>query len=513
MPTPRPCHPPIGLPRALATAVLALALSGGAASAQSIDNALRAYRSNEFPEAALAFYDVFAHDTNPDTQDQAEIYLADSLFKLELYMPALYYYSDIFKAGPGNRYYLNAIEGLLQVRRQLHDHFLVPTLINAYYNPEGYGQLEPAAINEINYLIGAMSYFQGKYGDAQSFLEFIPPEASLRYFQARYLLGMIALRRGDAEGAISLLRGVVDAIDPADADRERHRMWQLAVLGIARGHYGIGNYKMAVEWFSKIPRFDGMWFEALYEVAWAYFQLEDHGRALGALQSLAAPYFAKRHSPEAPLIAATTYFVNCQWDRVRRTIEQFNGAYQPMVEGLKAYLGRPQEPIGYYNDVVGGGAGKLDLAIAREVRRTQRFLDFHHLLSHLDWELQQARTIKTWQGSQLVGDLENIISQQRGDLQNGIGVWVRGQLQYQLDLLQGFLNQASIIEFEVADAEKRWLEAGKNIIKGKRARLPRPEIPSDQWQHWNFRQEYWIDEIGYYVHSVKSECFEGLEAE
>ena len=59
---------------------------------------------------------------------------------------------------------------------------------------------------------------------------------------------------------------------------------------------------------------------------------------------------------------------------------------------------------------------------------------------------------------------------------------------------------------KVTDAEAEWLAQGREILKGRRRRLPRPEIPTDQWQHWNFDGEYWKGELGYFHHSIRSEC-------
>ena len=73
--------------------------------------------------------------------------------------------------------------------------------------------------------------------------------------------------------------------------------------------------------------------------------------------------------------------------------------------------------------------------------------------------------------------------------------------------LRNFEAQINILDFEVADAERQWLEQGKEILKGRRARLPRPDIPNDQWQHWSFDREYWKDELGFIQHSLRSECF------
>ena len=85
---------------------------------------------------------------------------------------------------------------------------------------------------------------------------------------------------------------------------------------------------------------------------------------------------------------------------------------------------------------------------------------------------------------------------------------MKSQLKNQASVLNQFVNNARLIKFETATSEKEVLEAGGEIAGMKRKRLPRPDIPDDQHQHWNFKGEYWVDEVGYYVHSVRKECVE-----
>ncbi len=491
--------------------MIAACLGPAQLKAQSVDNALAYYRSGNYEAAALGFYDVFINTINPDNREQAEIYLAESLNKLEIYLPAYYFYAEIFKAGPHHRYYLNAIQGLLAVRTKLRDNFLIPSLINQGYNGQAFSRLPMENINEINYLIGSMTYRQGKYDEAAQFLAAVKSKAGLRFHQARYILALIALQKGDTQRTLELFQAISEELkDKTAEDWELHRIWQLATLGMGRTLYGSGRYQESVDWYNKIPRFDSMWYEALSESAWAYFQLEDPGHALGQLQSLLTPYFNKHLMPEPRIIQATTYYINCQWDRVRSTLSAFKNEYQPILDNLNTYLNTPQDLSGYYNDVVATGNHKFAPNVAIAVRRSQRFLDFHHLLTHLAWEDEAAKAKSMWTGSQLLRDIHSLILQHQQDLGASIGIWTRSQLEFQRNSLKNLLNQADIIEFEVIDTEKRWLEAGQNIIKGRRARLPRPDIPSDQWQHWNNSSEHWLDELGYYVHSVKSECIEGM---
>ncbi len=483
--------------------VTSLALPVGA---QSIDEALRLYKADDLEDAAFAFYDVMQTDANPDHRDQAEIYLAETLRKLGMLVPALFYYSDLFRVGRSNRYYLNAVDGLLKVQEALRDSVWVPVLINELYNPDAFGELDPERAAQINYLIGELSFRQRKNKDAKSFLEYVPPESNL-HAKARYLLGLLATRADDPDGAQEHFLAIINLIDEDDPSPELRRVRNLALLAAGRNAYGRGKLDEATEHYAKVPRFSESWFAAMYENAWAFFRKEDYGRALGELQSITAPYFAKRFIPEAFVIRGTTYFVNCQWDRVRRSVTQYKGTYEPMRDQLQAYLEESRDPAEIYRDVVAGGAGRFSIELAREVRRTQRFKDYHHMITHMAWQRRNVDETPVWKGSRLANDMTMTIDQHLEATEKVAGQWAKLRLSEMLAQLNNYQNQINILDFEVADAERNWLEQGKEILKGRRARLPRPNIPNDQWQHWSFDREYWKDEIGYIQHALRSECF------
>jgi tetratricopeptide (TPR) repeat protein len=476
------------------------------ASAQSIDEALRLYKGQDYEDAAFAFFDVLANDADPDHRDQAEIYLAETLRKVGMLVPALFYYTDLFKAGRANRYYLNAVEGLLKVQEELHDPLWVPVLINELYDPEGFGQLDPERAAQINYLIGELSFRQKKNKDARLFLEYVAPESPM-HAKARYLLGMLDTRVDDPEGAQKHFKAIVDLIDEEERNPELLRVRNLALLAAGRNAYGLGRFDEAVEYYGKVPRFSEAWFAAMYEQAWVYFRKEDYGRSLGELQSVTAPFFAKRFIPEAHVIRGTAYFVNCQWDRVRRAVATYKATYEPMRNQLKAYLEEGREPAEIYRDVVAGGAGRFSVELAREVRRAQRFKDYHFMLTHMSWERQKLDDTAVWKGSRLANDIAVVIDQHAEASEKVAGSWAKLRLQEMLLQLNNFQTQVDVLDFEVSDAERSWLEQGKEILKGRRARLPRPNIPNDQWQHWGFDREYWRDELGYIRHALRSECF------
>lgn len=496
----------------LSKSLIAVLLAGASvlmvapsAQAEEMDEALRFYKAKNYTDAAFAFYDVLQSGTDPDIRDKAEIYLAETLFKRELYVPALFYYTDIFRVGRTNRYYLNAVEGLLKVQEKLRDWVLVPSLISENFDPEGLSNLGPDEVARVNYMIGQLSFTQGKNEDAQEFLSFVQPESRF-YAKARYLLGVIKIRLGKPEEALPHFRAVVDIVPEDSPSKDLLEVRGLAQVAAGRAAYGIGRYAESADHYAAVPRFSRHWFTAMYESAWTYYKQAEYGKALGELHTVTSPYFAKRHVPEAYVIQGTTYFLNCQWDRVRRAVKTYKRTYEPMLGALKGYLEQAQDPAAVYRDVAEGGNGKFALEVARETRRSKRFRDYHFLLEHLKWEGKEVAENPKWRGTKLAGDLSAIIGQQLEGLEPVVGAWVKRQLMNRMAMLQNFQSQVELLDFEVTDAEAEWLAQGREILKGRRRRLPRPDIPNDQWQHWNFDGEYWKGELGYFHHSIRSEC-------
>jgi tetratricopeptide (TPR) repeat protein len=481
---------------------VALLLMTSTAYAQTIEQALELYRGQDYSQAAQAFYDVLRRDPRNDVRDQAEIYLADTLGKMNLLTPALFYYTDVFKAGKTNRYYLNAVEGLLDLGEKLHDPVFVPNIIGQRLDPQSLGQLGEKRIAQVNYIVGELLFRQGKDKQAQTYLEYVGRQTAY-YTKALYLLGLIDTRLGEHEQALHRYKTIVNLLSSPTEDQKEIRA--LAQLAAARVAYGLGKYSDASKYFAAVPRQSGSWFDAMYENAWARFRNEEYGKSLGELQSVTSPYFSKRHIPEAYVILGTAYFVNCQWDRVRGAVAEYKTTYEPMEQSLRAYLDHKRDNDTYYRDVIAASNG-LPEELARQIRRQKRFKDYYFMLDHMRWEVEQIHSVGAWQGTRLPDDLATIVSDHAQQLQQAAGIFAQSRLKNLALQLQNLSSQIAILDFEVTDGERQWLEQGREILKGRRARLPRPEIPNDQWQHWDLQKEYWKDELGNYQVSMRTEC-------
>src|ERR1700730_16938143 len=91
------------------TGVFALALgifSGSHDYAQRMDKAIQAYNDDKYTEAAFLFYDVIEHSEDADARLKAGYYIAQSLFKAGMFLPAFQYYGEVFNAGDAHPYFL-----------------------------------------------------------------------------------------------------------------------------------------------------------------------------------------------------------------------------------------------------------------------------------------------------------------------------------------------------------------------------------------------------------------------
>ena len=488
---------------AAALAILALPL---VAQAADIDKAIQAYNSDNYVDAAFLFFDVTERSDDPDSKVKAEYYLAHSLFRAGYLLPAFQYYGEVFNAGEAHPYFLKATEGLLNVADKLGDDTLVPELINKGY-VGSFSQLKADELNAINYMVGMISQRRRDYAEAKQFLEAVT-ESSLYYIRARYLLSIMAVSTATDQGAEDYGEAIghFDELEQKLArstEAEKKKRFRIALLGAGRAYYSQGDFKKSVVYYEKVPRFSEDWYDAMFESGWAYFQNAQFGKALGMVHSIQSPYFDDRYRAESFVLKATVYFQMCHFDRARKALDSFFLIYEPMSEQLKPFMEGEQSDAEMVELIVKGDA-KFPNEIRLQVSNNRRFQKFLKQVQEVDTELEKAKAQFPEGGFK--APMVSLLQDQREQRVALTGKLVRDQLRREAAFLDDFLNQARIIKFATADAERKMLDAGKDITKGPRARGPRPEVPDDKHQYWAFLGEYWIDEMGYYEHSIKDEC-------
>lgn len=523
-------------------AALALAVP---ATAQNINKAIDSFRGGNYEDAASQFYAVLRFDDEPANVVEAQYGLAKSFEKLGLYVAALKYYEDIVGEGANHPFFVQGVEGLIDISEALGDDFKIPPVLNAVYDREyeALGKLlKPEIIQRLNFVVGRHAFNQQNIRDARDFLGTVR-EGNPSYPEAQYMLGLIELGVGrpdapeaDYDAAAGHFEAARNAIGTNTTDAQLRRMYDLATLALGRSFYERAYLldesdpaeapardrfiRRAIYEYRKIPRFSDAWPDALFERSWAFTVAtsvqNNYGKALGSLHSLRAPYFEDQFYPESNILESIIYFYNCQWDRVNEVLERTKAEYSPVVEQLTELNESNLEPDEWYgllNKSLGAGSKAKDKdlipwSVASRISRDEKFGKFERFLKALETEAEYFRSNRAFNRSEMGREMSEFSMETRNSFVQLLGRLVKQKVISMTSELSDITTRASIVSLETKTAEIEWLEAGREIQGQKRARLPRPFIPDDTFQFWWFRDEYWIDELGYYEYTIKTECFE-----
>ena len=519
---------------ALALGLLFLAAP---ASAQDMDRAVGAFSDGDYETAAAMFYAVTQFDDDKGTVAEAQYGLAQSFAKLGLHLAALKYFEDVIKEGSDHPYFTNAIEGLIDVGEAIQDDLKVPAVIDAMYTDENLSAIEkmnPELRQRVHYVIGRLSFTRENIQDARDFLGTVK-RGNVSYADAQYLLALIRLGVGRRDNpkpkydkALAHFRNVREAIPLDDPDEGRRKLRDLATLGIARVKYERAYLledgdpkrskmlRSAIRLYRTMPRFSHAWPDALFERAWAHTVNNEYGKALGALHSLYTPYFDEYFYPEKDTLRAIIYYYNCQWDRVNAVVEETRAKNRPMIDQMQRLLDSDLAYEDWYallgkSLAAGKNHGKDDLmpwTVAKAIARDAKFAKMELFLKELEREGEIFQTSDTFGRSDMGREMTDFALETRDAYLAVIGKYVKVLFQGNTTELADVTTRLSFVSLETKSAEAEWLEQGRSIGGKPRGVLPRPFVPDDTFEFWHFRGEYWIDELGYYEYSIKTECYE-----
>src|SRR5262249_39006325 len=188
---------------------------------------------------------------------------------------------------------------------------------------------------------------------------------SPHYSQARYLLGVIAMReatpaakekpgaaatgassRGRYAQAIEAFRQVTQL--PGDTPENKHVI-DLAWLAIGRLFYETDQYVQAAEAYSHIDRSSPEFTTMLYELAWNYVRLGDAERALRSLEVLSVADPNSPYMADGTLLRADLMLRTGQFEKALSLYQAARAQFDPMREKVDGFLASTNEPAVYYD--------------------------------------------------------------------------------------------------------------------------------------------------------------------
>ncbi len=499
---------------------------------EALANALRLYQQERYQEAAVQFQRVVEGETQ-DAQanvQKAQFFLGKCLYHLHYYQSALAIFDEIGQQGVGHLYFNQTLQWLAQLASQLPEPAGIIEKVGRY----GVDELEQfntaesqELYNELLYIMGRFKYSQGEFEEAIALFQRVGSESSF-YVKARFFDGIAHIRMRRARPAIEAFRAIIDGIDEGiEGVEDEERMHNLAWISLARVYYTAANRTgengerevdgrllgQAVEAWNTVDQGSEYWLDALFESSWAFFLADEYSRALGNVHTLFSPYFNEAYYPEALVLKAVTFFVNCQLENAMAMIGQFHERYDPVRQELEDILSRFEDNTQFFDFLKQVRAGEANLSAqvrpivgsALSDREVLRNIEYVNVLESEEQRLAQApaELQNSSLGARILQDVavaKSFAIDQTGDL-------ARARYQRLIDELADLTNQIDTVELEVVTVQRGTIdqELQQQMTEAQRSGGGEVEV-DEEHQLWPFRGEYWRDELGFYRQQVSNRC-------
>lgn len=502
---------------------------------EGLANALRLYQQERHQEAAVQFQRVVEGETQdaPANVQKAQFFLGKSLYHLRFYQSALAIFDEIGQAGKSHLYFNQTLQWLAQLATQLPEPAGIIEKVGRYGvdQLEQFNNAEGAELyNQLLYLMGRFKYGQGQFEEAVSLFQKV--QTNSPYFvQARFFEGITHVRLRKARPAIEAFRAVVTGLEEGEAKgiEDEERLLNLARISLARTYYTAANQMSAdtgerkvdgkvlgnaVNMWSKVDQGSEYWLDSVFEGSWAFFLADEFSRALGNIHTLFSPYFQDSYYPEALVVKAVTFFVNCQLDNAESMVWTFHERYDPVAEELNAVLKQYEGDNTKFFEFlkqVRAGKGNLSpkirpvVSTALSDRTLLRNLEYVNVLD--GEEARLGETAAPFKNSSLGARILQDIAVAKSFAVDSTGDLARGRYQRVIDELNDLMNQIDTVLIEITTAQRGNIsrQAQDQMTAAARSGGGSVEV-DEEHQVWPFDGEYWRDELGFYRQQVTNQC-------
>ncbi len=506
-----------------------------APATEALEALQRQIQSGRYAEAAMALFDITQSRRKADREQRprAQFLLGQALYEQGFYQSALVVFDDISHTGPSHPFYRDALRWLATLATELPEAAGIVEKVGRYdariiedLNTDQDREL----YNQLLYLLGRNAY---QTGDLQAAIPlFQKVQRGTRfYLEALFFEGTTHIRLRKAQPAVRSFRRILKEVEKPDVHPEvdKSRMENLARISLARIYYSAANTGSAaaggessidgalignaVDMWSKVSISSEYWLDSQFEDAWALFLADEYSRALGNAHTLYSPYFADSYYPEALVIKAVTFFMNCLWENAEQTVRDFHRRYDPVQTELNALLQGLADNQAFFDFLVAVGKGQANLA--DEVRGIVRTaLSDRTLLNHMEYvrllDLEQAtleQADPALMNSDLGGQILQDVAIARVFAVDATGDLARARYDRLVTELQELMNQIDTVELEITTARRDELDSDLEDQMNELARRRGGDVKVDEeHQVWRFDGEYWRDELGFYRQQVTYQC-------
>lgn len=375
--------------------------------------------------------------------------------------------------------------------------------------------LRKASSPVIKYILAKKLFRIGRYPEALTALNgTIPREHPVKPF-ALLLEGSIFSVLGKTQSSVAAYKNcVAETKRQMNKTNNQNRLRQLSInrdyctVGIPRAQFADKAYEDATLTYLDLSKDSYVWPEILFEEAWNSFYQRDYNRTLGKLVTYKAPLLQFVFNPEVEVLKALTYMELCLFGDARKVVDDFYKTYQEDTLGVKKFLSKYGKDYKYFYLLAKSkknGKSSGNNLLNRLLDNVLRDAAFIELIDSFNVGREEIGFLKRLGNSKMrkvfTQNLRDGLLLQR-DL---IGAYVRKNLHLNMDLLDKSFEGMTYIKLEVLGRRKEQLYYASNEFDRSRGDI-RYLKRNDKQYFWTFNGEFWADELGDYVFSLRSEC-------
>lgn len=469
------------------------------------------------PKAAFATFDAIMsndkYEKYPEYQF-AKYYLAVSMYDMGVRYGSLLYFVDILEKEPLLPHTHECLRRAVEIAQELKDDELILYIASKITTDK-----VPLSLREeFRYYIAKSLYQLGRYDQAINLLNGITYKNRM-YLAAQYLVGSSQIQQNKMDDSIESFRKISAMKSPV-AYYDEDRIKQIANLALGRTFYEKQNFPLSILYYKKVKRDSEFFPTALYEASWGLFKLNKYNETLSVLHSLHSPFIEQVYYTKSYLLKAAVYIDMCNYGEAVRTLSSVEKNFISLAKQIDMLARTSRSPQEYYRvlrtktltpngDKVFAYRELFNLSAANK-----SFLNVHRFITHLEFEqglLNELNNKRATVISRLLSLRINSLSEK--------GSFIAGhELLRSRQLIEQYLAIKDVLKYEITSAErkilqKRSLKMAPNVLTD--ADLPKPQFTDslkETMVWWELRgNEYWEDEVGYYLYDLPTRCKEQKE--
>ncbi len=280
------------------------------------------------------------------------------------------------------------------------------------------------------------------------------------------------------------------------------------IVGSPRALFAGQKFSEAHNDYLDLPKSSSIWPEILFEEAWNSFYMKDYNRTLGKLVTYNAPIFDYYFNPEIEVLKALTYLQLCLWDDAKKVIDDFYQRYEKEAFIINEIISKRTNDFKYFYLL---GKSQMEGKISNDsllssmlsfIIKDPTYIDMYEQFVTGKEELTKIKTVgDSGFRKTLALNLRESLRLQR----ELIGSYVRRRLiQFRNQMTKSFEGM-SYVKLEILGGKKTDLYSFNASTKRDRGDIAYVSRNEKQY-FWTFNGEFWADELGDYVFSLKSEC-------